>query len=826
MLLWGGSLLLASGKVRPGPAWGLALASLAVFVLPGWILLRILERRVESGPNAFLQAIPRSFGLSFSLLTLLSVIATEAGLNSRSTLSAWLLMTGVLLFISFVRPGARVAFRGDVLDWGLLLGFVAAVVILYRLGGLYAPLPDGEDALHLTMIRKLHSNEIIRKDNLMYRPGIPSTYVYLPYHLGVALVARLSGLDPLGAYVHLRPLWALVAITALGGLAQVLLGDRRAGQVGTLVGLVLAWNGQAGNWDGPFGRLLPYSHHGDVSLGVLLPVCLLAVGQFLASAPKLYEYVATPALLASVTIAHTREGVQMLFYLMAILAGLWALARAPAGAVRRTAGLTAFLLLFGFSYSRIHAGSVEHLEEWERAEKTQARELLSASAERPVEAVLGPPVLSNRPNYLTNFRILFHPYFVFGLLLVPFLALARRGVGTSLIFLPCAATLLVLGVPLLSLLMILATYSQILFTPARYIMHFCYLSVGLWVYIAATVLDALTAIFMSEIRKGRGLELDLALGGITLRRHWTLPFDLKPAFGFALGLVLAAATGFLTVGCARSLGAWAVHNQNTCLKILLAVHVVALGVLTLTGPLRSSPGPGPEYGGSRRWLALLFCLTVPIALWSQKSDKRLGIRGQDLLTAAGTSATEPDVLAFDQWYRNRQPMEIPVELLEDIRARIPPQSVFAADPHWMWMLPALANQYVFSSSQFLSSEIELVQDFCRIHGIPQPTDSVGAPRLYQWIQLYGKMTERFPLFNDQDDAAITLAFLESQRIDYVVLGPSPPSALSRALSTRPAAFTVAASRGPYIVFAVRHADLGVRLPGNEHGGSPDQPLRP
>jgi hypothetical protein len=790
------------------PAWMLLAAStLIVFVVPGWLILDFVEGGANVGKA--LDRLPRAFGVSFVVLTAWTVVATEATLDSTTT--AWMSLVLTILLV-VIRPflkrrsiegGPPAPFALEAVVTGML---AVTAVLLWWTGGIYGTIPDGEEALHLSLIRKMHSNPAIGRDNLMYRPGVPSTYLYLPYHLGVALVARLAGVDPLVAYVKLAPLWGLIALTSMGALASALGFGATTARVVTLVATVLAWNGQAGNWSGPFGRLLPYSHHADFSLGVLLPVCLVAVARFVARQPERHEWVTTPALLAAVTIAHTREGVQLLFYLAAIAGGLAVFS----GAIRpiaRSVALAAALLVFGLGYSRLHQAAVGHIQEWENAERMQARALARRFSADPVLALTGPPLstLSDRPNYVQNFHSLFHPYFVVGMLIGPILALRSRDVPSVFTLMPMAATLAVVGIPVVSVAMVLTTYSQVLFTPARYVFHFCYLAIAVWVSVAAATIRDL----MGQLG-GRSAESSLAItltcGARRLEGALRIPPWVAAANGWPASIVLALTVGGGMVGCAIALGKWAAAEQIAALKALLFFHVIVLVVVAFLRPrLRTTVEDGPTIDTA--WAAILAALLLPVTLWTQADSRDLGIVGRVLPQAAWQAARTPASTDLESWYRLRRPLPIPYPLLDDIRIRLPGPKVLAADPRWMWLLPALSNHYVFAYSQYLSTEEPLVAEYARVHGLALPAGEVE-PRLYGLIRLYQeRLMARFPVFNDRDSPEITARFLVLTGVDYIVSPPEPPLALERALARWPNAFVEEFTRDGWRLYRVRREVL-------------------
>ncbi|PYQ48784.1 MAG: hypothetical protein DMF78_20365, partial [Acidobacteria bacterium] len=168
---------LAAGILASPIVARIAVAGTIVFIVPGWSALAIWEGEPAS-PRALLDRLPRAFGLSFTLLTLETVVATTVSAGSVAVTWAHLGLALALVALQF-RCATRAG--GDeppsrALDWAALCGIAATCALLWHTGGIYGNLPDGEEALHLALIRKLHSNAAIHQDNVMYRPGVVSTY--------------------------------------------------------------------------------------------------------------------------------------------------------------------------------------------------------------------------------------------------------------------------------------------------------------------------------------------------------------------------------------------------------------------------------------------------------------------------------------------------------------------------------------------------------------------------------------------------------------------------------------------------------------------------
>ena len=308
------------------------------------------------------------------------------------------------------------------------------------------------------------------------------------------------------------------------------------------------------------------------------------------------------------------------------------------------------------------------------------------------------------------------------------------------------------------------------------------------------------------------LEMEVTSGGRTVARTARIPRWATFAQAWPMAIAAGALAGGATVSVAALMGRGAGARPVVALKALLAVHLALVVFFAIRRPpLRAPAAEAARADGP--WMAALVGVLLPVALWRQADRPDLGISARLLPAAAVRAWSAPDVTDFAAWYRRERPLPIPYALLDDVRTHIAEPKVFAADPAWMWMLPALANQYVFAYSQYLSTEEPLVTEFARVHGLPLPAGG-AEPRLYGLIRLHQtQVMKRFPIFNDQDDAEITARFLTIGGVEYVVAPPDPPLALRRAIDRWPAAFETAFARNGWVVYRVKAAELPAPVAG-------------
>jgi len=212
-------------------------------------------------------------------------------------------------------PGAQ-----RMLQLILVAGLGVIAYILFTVGGSMnlgsiAAL-KGEEALHLTILRKLAQNTSLDHLNLMYKREVANTYVYPPYHFALALVSRISGLDPIVVYLKFRPAAGLVSLLSMWSLALALFGRRWVADLTLLALLILVLNNAAGQVPGFYwAQLVPLSHLGDFGLGVMLPVMALFIFRYVTGEPGNMFRILAPLMLLVGLLVHTREVLQLLFFL-------------------------------------------------------------------------------------------------------------------------------------------------------------------------------------------------------------------------------------------------------------------------------------------------------------------------------------------------------------------------------------------------------------------------------------------------------------------------------------------------------------------------------
>src|SRR6185503_729222 len=113
-------------------------------------------------------------------------------------------------------------------------------------------------------------------------------------HYFMALIARLSDLDPLFVYQKLRFFWGPAAFVMLFLVARAVFGSLAVAGSVVVTAMVFVFSGTFGMVPGfrsGWGQLIPFSHASDVAMTVLLPALFVAgFGYVLAAASRERSY--------------------------------------------------------------------------------------------------------------------------------------------------------------------------------------------------------------------------------------------------------------------------------------------------------------------------------------------------------------------------------------------------------------------------------------------------------------------------------------------------------------------------------------------------------
>lgn len=238
------ALALAHGFAGGLPPFvALSLAFLALFLTPGWLLLRRLP---ALGPLALVEALPLAFALGLALFAAEAVLAFALRLSYARLCD---LSAGVSLGLaSWPAPAAPRLRRTGRREWLILLVGVGLALLAYHLGGYH---PPGSDTwYHIAKLRRMAGMDHISETDVLFRgtPVSPS-YGYNAWHLATAALARLSAADAFAAWFCVIPLLVSLQLPAYYAFARALFEDDALAFCAALVFvLLLLLDAQGMSW--------------------------------------------------------------------------------------------------------------------------------------------------------------------------------------------------------------------------------------------------------------------------------------------------------------------------------------------------------------------------------------------------------------------------------------------------------------------------------------------------------------------------------------------------------------------------------------------------
>jgi len=730
---------------------------LGVLFVPGELVLR----RMGVRPKGW-DAVPYAFGASMIIVTGFTVLCLETRLKPFSAALALLASTLLLAVLEHTRgtSGTGTDAEGpSTLAERLLQGTLFATLgvltyMLFTVGGSISPGSIGdlqEEALHLTILRKLAQNPVLDHFNLMYKPGVAMTYVYPPYHFALALVSRISGLDPIVVYLKFRAVAALVSLLSMRALAAILFGRRWIADLTLFALLILVFNNAAGQIaDFYWAQLLPVSHLGDFGLGVMFPVMILFLFRYVLGEPNTPFRILAPLVVFVGLLVHTREVLQLLLFLSATAVAYFIFDVKEARILGRILCMISFTVIVGMLYKVRQNHLASHAVLFEAANRAQFWERLRGIVTQPVLEVLTRP----NPEF---YGLMGRPFFLFPLFLLPFLWFWRPRFWALFLASGLFSCALLIRVPYLSILFIVVTYAEMLVTPARYLFHWGYLLLGVGCACAALLLERAYA---------------CAASGARLRLTWA---DEPQGQGFeagwgrlpmALGLVFTAASFALGWMGVLALG-WLGSETRAHLDWLY-FHAIVGSLLCLALLWRFKRIEVPHVSGDQvhhPWAVLVFALGLLTPVFG------MGI-GPSLFSQYQRWSRQPPLSDFWEWYATSPFAEnLPGPLVRFIR-QLPPGQIFAAPYPFVFAIPVVANQHVISCGHILSTELDFTVPYGRAHGLPPRvfSDTFSG---YQERTAYAQMVlAQTPIFRTREPPEDTIAYLREYGVQYVVTGPA------------------------------------------------------
>ncbi|HEX6511649.1 MAG TPA: hypothetical protein VF157_05080 [Chloroflexota bacterium] len=785
----------------------LVVGALVVGLLPGLLtMLLVLKQRRFSA----LELLGLGAAIGFGVAQLIAMLAISLHIPAGALSVVMPILLAVGFGLLLVRGPDQGLPTAEPHEMALLALFALVAGLAYIQG---APVASGEDQIHIAVVRRLAFDAHPTLDNIYYLPGIVYTYPFPGLHFLMALVSRLTNLDPMFTYHKLRFYWTGLALVFVYLGARAVFGSWRPAFAAALTAVCFVLNGTFAQVPGFFwAQLAPYSHVSDVAMNVVLPALLVLAFYFLTEVDQRSSrlYFATALALAlMLTISHIREIVQFLVYLGCFLAALL-VARREASALRRGSILLASCVATVVLYSLWQSHAIGHVDLMVDLRRQQLVELARGI---PWTDWLRAPLLDTR--FVVAYPALFYGWFPIVLALLPFALLAyQRSVLVLFVAAGALGYLLIIRLLPLAIPYVYVTYFEILFTPVRNLVPFIYLGAGALLYVAA---QRLASLKISALGWAAAV---LLAGGVAA--FWRL----MNAYGVQFGAALSAAL--------NQPGPSAVYKMWNVLPDAYFWPVIGLYVMVLIVMWRrGSPGPpvaavGP--GESRRpWLvaSLFGGLLAVLSWWSYLPQSSLlqmtseSQNGSDALPehppASATSTSQGLLASFSCAPYGRQHLpkaaqsspsvdrELacapPPALVAWAGAKLPADSVLEVNTFNPYLPAAFLPQQIVAFPWALSA------------GLYGDTDTTGGlstlGSLWKLTPAYEQAFNESitshaeqPFMNDRESLADRLQFASRLKISHVLLDPMYYGTMKRTLAQWPDHFRAVYDDGSWVVYEV------------------------
>jgi len=546
----------------------------------------------------------------------------------------------------------------------MILAIIGTTLLLYEIE---SPPVYGEDHLHVSVIRKILENDVVQKQNIMYKPDFPHTYLYPGLHFIIALISRISAIDPIIVYIKFRYILGFLSLLIIYTFSKSLFKSRYISSIVTCSCMVLIYNGVAARIPGPgyyIGQLVPVSHVYDIAMAILLPLSLIFTFKYISFDNRIFNRFAilAPLLILTTTIIHVREGFQILFYYLVTLIAFLIFKRRDKQVIRKIVFLISSVILLGLIYMPIHQANVGYvLQTLEPAHRQWTINVLIDTVTNPFTATFLVPIGSGGLGWQEL------PYVSLALFLSPIILLWFRKyfwglfLGASIL-----ASALIVKFRVLTLLVMLLTYSQIMISPVRFVLFFSYIIFGLLVFASLAIFENIFA-RVRKFAKNR-----LALFGL--------------AGGFLIGLYLCCRYVFLPLIGVIETG---IYSYGSILFIAWVILLLILSYLKFFDRVVARfrdvfHNYKPRFPNFS--ILILVSLLLAVYLFG-------GISGQGLVNEY-KGRTLPDITNFEDYYRDTQFTNVPFELVEYIRGEVEPHNIFAYNRDSNICIPLVSNQFV------------------------------------------------------------------------------------------------------------------------------------
>lgn len=733
--------------------------SALVFLLPGLAAVRLASIRVE-WPERLLLA----FAFSYSWLFVLSIIVVagnltvdHAGLLTLAAILAALVWGARNAPVDPTREGqAHRPYR--------YLAVGAVAVAAGAAGWIIEPPLTGEEALDLVAAARFADGGSMTLTNGSLMPEARSVYLFQPYQMGVGMIARWSGLEPIVALVKLRTVLAPLSLGLLYALLRRFTTSPT--QARAALGIVLVFVGfdlHTWEWHG----LFPVVRRGGLSAGLCVPTLMgLVVLSTRLTRDAVTQRVRNiamglvPAMLLAALCTHALEVFTLLWFVMGLIAATFT-GLDRDGDRRQAAILGLILIVTVAGFRTVHTRAVPEVAQFEHAESADARRRVARVATEPSSAFVA--VLPEGSEQLLTQRI---PSTIVAVAGIPALLLVALTV-------PALAAVLVFSIaPLIAVYSTSIGYDLVTLATSKATVQFVEAYFALLGAIALAV--------------GLAAAAQMLLAAVERRQNGLATVIATSAVGSLVLGVLWYSESWMTT--------WLLQHVASSGRNYLWL-VLVTGTVTLLTVLRgrfSAAVPGVSW----TVVVLSIVLALPIVIAGRSFEGLFPSRSRvSLPTRLAQSASAPSVLDWERYYPQLDgalgPLPVPRTVVDRLRHIMPPRQVLLADPRYSCTLAVLLNAYCINPEQvyghfFLSAR--------RYHDVYVEDAREGSA----W----------HPLFNSASAPADReRSFLEEYRPDYVLADPDRRDAIGNKLRAFGLQASMTVLDAGYVVYKLGHRNV-------------------
>jgi hypothetical protein len=654
----------------------MTIASFLVLILPGYLILSLFK---QNTPEDWIEKTVLSLGVSVIFIQLLCIITMELNLNSTKAVFVTLAICLLLVLWNFFKE-KKAGFKKEetkATDSGhrlifilMVLAMIAITIVLYQIGN---PVIFGEDQLHVSVIRKFLENDVILKDNVLYRPELAHSYLYPGLYFMSAQISRIAAIDPIIVYEKFRYILGFLSLSILYTFSKSLFKSRYISTIITCSGMAMILSGAAATIPGYYtGLLVPVSHVSDIAMMILLPLSLIFTFKYVASRDGIINRFAiiAPLSVISTMMMHVREGFQILFYYFITLIVFFIFKRRDKLVIKKIAFLLGAVVLLGLIYLPVH-----YLNEglvW------QAIELPSKQSSSSLffQTLTGPFNEAFQGVYNGGLQWQGLPYVALALFLAPVLLFWFKKyfwglfLGGSIL-----ASFLIMRFKVFSYLAMLITYSEIMISPSRFVLYFGFIIFGLSVFAGVVIVE-------------NSIEYFKKPDWTRLERFGLAAIVLIGAYSFTQGLFLPL-LGKIDGG---------LYIYGSILLLIWVIIVFVLSRLKYFSPIANKfKDMFQNYKPKLPNLNILVLVSILLAVFVFTFSSRN-------MYSEYKHRVQPDVTNFESYYKSTQFDVIPFDLVEYIRRDVKPHNIFAYDlKAERTCIPLIANQYILVGSNLMGT---------------------------------------------------------------------------------------------------------------------------